>query len=100
MNEVAGAPPAAVTGAPFDDWMRQRLALFERAADEELPPADRIPARLHQAMRYAALGGGKRVRPLLAYAAAELAGGTEGRPPEAGVHCVALAVELSPSMMT
>jgi farnesyl diphosphate synthase len=32
------------------------------------------PARLHAAMRYAVLGGGKRVRPLLAFAAGELTG--------------------------
>ena len=94
MNLVAGAPQADVAGASFDEWMRLRLALFERAADEALPPADRTPARLHRAMRYAALGGGKRVRPLLAYAAAELAGADDGRQPAAGAHSVALAVEF------
>jgi farnesyl diphosphate synthase len=88
---------AAVTaGAPsrfaFDDWTRARLADFEAAADRALPPADRVPQRLHLAMRYAALGGGKRVRPLLAYAAAELAAGPAGSAP--GVHDVALAVEF------
>ncbi len=33
-----------------------------------------MPARLHDAMRYSALGGGKRVRPLLAHAAGEISG--------------------------
>jgi farnesyl diphosphate synthase len=93
MSEVAGAP-ARLAGASFDDWMHSRLALFERAADEALPPAERIPTRLHQAMRYAALGGGKRVRPLLAYAAAELGGEAPAQQPDAGAHCVALAVEF------
>ncbi len=95
MNAVASAPLGRVAGASFDDWVRSRLASFEKAAEEALPPADRIPARLHQAMRYAALGGGKRVRPLLAYAAAELAGGSAqaGRPSVAA-HSVALAVEF------
>ena len=93
MSAAAGAL-ADVAGASFDDWMRSRLALFERVAEEALPPAERIPARLHQAMRYAALGGGKRVRPLLAYAAAELAGAAEGQPPSPGAHSVALAVEF------
>jgi farnesyl diphosphate synthase len=37
-----------------------------------LPPAHAAPARLHDAMRYACLEGGKRVRPLLAFAAGEL----------------------------
>lgn len=40
----------------------------ESALEVRLPAADRIPARLHQAMRYAVLGGGKRLRPLLTYA--------------------------------
>lgn len=36
-----------------------------------MPPADRIPHTLHDAMRYAVLNGGKRVRPLLVYATGE-----------------------------
>jgi len=40
-----------------------------------LPPADAWPARLHEAMRYAVFGGGKRVRPVLARAACRAAGG-------------------------
>jgi len=47
------------------------------------------PQRLHQAMRYAALGGGKRVRPLLAFAAGEMTGADEERVAIAGA-----AVEL------
>ncbi len=37
-----------------------------------LPPAEDVPTRLHQAMRYAVLDGGKRVRPLLVFAAGEV----------------------------
>ncbi|MDE2441358.1 MAG: geranyl transferase, partial [Betaproteobacteria bacterium] len=51
----------------------------ESALGRFLPGADSIPARLHEAMRYAVLGGGKRVRPLLAHAAGELT----DAPPEA-----------------
>ncbi|HEX7719129.1 MAG TPA: polyprenyl synthetase family protein, partial [Woeseiaceae bacterium] len=36
-----------------------------------LPPDDETPVRLHTAMRYAVLNGGKRVRPLLVYASGE-----------------------------
>ena len=43
----------------------------EHALDARLPAADTKPASLHRAMRYAALGGGKRIRPLLCYAAGE-----------------------------
>jgi len=56
------------------DWMSERLARFERAAERQLPPATQPPQRLHEAIRYAVLQGGKRVRPLLAYAAGELSG--------------------------
>lgn len=49
-------------------------ARTETALARHLPAGDSIPARLHEAMRYATLGGGKRVRPLLAFAAGELTG--------------------------
>ncbi len=45
-------------------WQRR----VEDALDRWLPPATRLPARLHQAMRYATLSGGKRIRPVLVYA--------------------------------
>jgi len=44
-----------------------------------LPEARILPARLHDAMRYAVLGGGKRMRPALVYATGEALGvGLEG----------------------
>jgi geranylgeranyl pyrophosphate synthase len=43
---------------------------IERVLDANLPQVESQPARLHQAMRYAVLGGGKRVRPALVYATA------------------------------
>ncbi|MCK7594076.1 polyprenyl synthetase family protein [Pseudomarimonas salicorniae] len=52
-------------------------ALSERAEarlDAVLPAADDTPERLHQAMRHAVLGGGKRLRPLLVYAAGSALG--------------------------
>ena len=54
-----------------------------------LPQAAIAPQRLHQAMRYAVLGAGKRIRPLLAFAAGEVAGADLRR-----VDAVAAAVEL------
>ncbi|CAB3782963.1 Farnesyl diphosphate synthase [Paraburkholderia caffeinitolerans] len=56
----------------FDQWTRQVLDRVESALDHYLPAADVQPAPLHDAMRYAVLGGGKRVRPLLCHAAGEL----------------------------
>ncbi|MGY3040376.1 farnesyl diphosphate synthase [Rhodanobacter sp. TND4EL1] len=46
----------------------------EQALDRHLPAAEQSPAELHRAMRYAVLGGGKRLRPLLVYAAAQALG--------------------------
>ncbi|MBV7537891.1 polyprenyl synthetase family protein [Duganella sp. sic0402] len=60
--------------AAFDDWMKTVQAGSENDLSAFLPAADVIPAKLHEAMRYALLGGGKRVRPLLVYAAGTLFG--------------------------
>jgi farnesyl diphosphate synthase len=61
----------------------------EQALENRLPPAEQSPAPLHAAMRYAVLGGGKRLRPLLVYAAAH-AFGEDG----AALDGAACAVEL------
>ena len=74
---------------PFSDWMAGTQARTEAALARFLPPADSLPHRLHEAMRYATLGGGKRVRPLLAFAAGEL---TDAAPEHLDV--VACAVEM------
>jgi farnesyl diphosphate synthase len=58
----------------FQGWMQARQDRIEETLRAALPSPDIAPARLHAAMRYAVLGGGKRVRPLLAYGAGELAG--------------------------
>lgn len=44
---------------------------IEQVLERVLPAADTLPARLHEAMRYAVLDGGKRARPLLVYATGE-----------------------------
>ena len=56
----------------FQDWAQQQQARIETVLARTLPAADVAPQTLHSAMRYSALGGGKRVRALLCYAAAEL----------------------------
>ncbi|HVW53905.1 MAG TPA: farnesyl diphosphate synthase [Trinickia sp.] len=58
----------------FEEWMRAVLARVEAALERYLPASAVEPARLHEAMRYAVLGGGKRIRPLLVHAAGELTG--------------------------
>jgi len=56
----------------FDAWMQDIQAQSERALAALLPPAETVPHKLHEAMRYTVLGGGKRIRPLLAYASGAL----------------------------
>ncbi len=56
----------------FADWCKQTQAAMETVLDRHLPPASLPPTRLHEAMRYASMGGGKRVRALLVFAAGEL----------------------------
>ncbi|WP_292931283.1 polyprenyl synthetase family protein [Noviherbaspirillum sp.] len=58
----------------FGDWMKGVQSTMEDALASFLPSAADIPARLHEAMRYAVLDGGKRVRPLLVFAAGDLFG--------------------------
>ena len=58
----------------FSEWTAQIQQRTEVALAGVLPDPAVAPQRLHEAMRYAVLGGGKRVRPLLAHAAGALAG--------------------------
>lgn len=78
-----------MSALPFTEWMAVTQDRAESALGRFLPGADSIPARLHQAMRYATLGGGKRVRPLLAFAAGEL---TDAQPEALDI--VGCAVEM------
>lgn len=70
-----------------------RLASWQRRIEAQLslrlPSSDREPKRLHEAMRYSVLGGGKRVRPALVYATADALALAEDT-----VDAVACAVEL------
>lgn len=58
----------------FVNWMQSVQATIEKTLDELLPPENLIPVELHQAMRYAVLNGGKRIRPLLVFATGMLFG--------------------------
>ncbi|MFQ1064572.1 polyprenyl synthetase family protein [Bordetella trematum] len=53
------------------DWLRERALHIEQVLEELMPAAQTAPERLHEAMRYAVLGGGKRVRAALVYAAGQ-----------------------------
>ncbi len=58
----------------FTGWMTHIQQRTEAALECLLPDTRHAPARLHEAMRYVTLGGGKRVRALLVHAAGELVG--------------------------
>ena len=73
----------------FQVWASAHQSRFEDSLRRLLPLPDFAPQRLHAAMRYSVLDGGKRVRPLLAFAAGELVGADSVR-----VNIVAAAVEL------
>jgi farnesyl diphosphate synthase len=63
-----------LTDHPLDTFRARCRARCESTLEAVLPAAEIEPARLHQAMRYAALGPGKRIRPLLCYGAGEALG--------------------------
>lgn len=54
--------------------LKNRHKRINQVLDRYLPRADQEPKKLHQAMRYSVLGDGKRLRPLLVYAAGEACG--------------------------
>jgi geranylgeranyl diphosphate synthase type II len=58
----------------LDEYLNDKRQLIDRVLSANLPPADTAPAVIHEAMRYAVLGGGKRIRPIVAIAAAEACG--------------------------
>ena len=56
----------------FQAWSRETATRVENALSELLPASRIAPSRLHDAMRYSTLGGGKRVRAMLVFGAGEL----------------------------
>jgi len=59
--------------AQLESWQTR----MERALAARIPDATVVPGRLHEAMRYSVLGGGKRIRPALVFAAAHAVGLSE-----------------------
>jgi len=60
----------------FQEWLSAHSMRTESALEALLDSDQTTPNRLHEAMRYAAQGGGKRIRPLLVYAAGSLGDAT------------------------
>lgn len=89
--------------ADFLAWAAAGQSRIEAALQRLLPSPEIAPSRLHAAMRYAVLGGGKRVRPLLAFAAGELSRADPERVAYAGaaveiIHAYSLVHDDLPCM--
>jgi len=66
-NSTAIVPPAHLI---------EKSKMVTRYLEEILPPVDKYPQVLHEAIRYTVMAGGKRLRPVLALTAYEVCGGT------------------------
>jgi geranylgeranyl pyrophosphate synthase len=88
----ASAGPAGIAGRWNGQWADQLKTWQARIETElaaRLPPVETQPSRLHEAIRYSVLGGGKRVRPMLVYATGAALGVAESQ-----LDGAACAVEL------
>ncbi len=70
-------------------YLTKKKEAVDRTLEKLMPPATAFPAVIHEAMRYSLFAGGKRVRPVLAIAAAEALGAKT-----AGVLPIAASLEL------
>src|SRR5512142_972211 len=55
-------------------YLARKKTIVDKTLDQVVPKAGTFPPALHEAMRYSLFAGGKRVRPILALAAAEALG--------------------------
>ncbi len=87
----------------LERYLADRRRLVEHALERALAPSEGIPPRLLEAMRYAVLAGGKRIRPILALASCEAV----SAPPERAlpfacavelIHCYSLVHDDLPAM--
>lgn len=61
------------------EYLNAQRVRVDRVLDASLPPSDTRPSTIHRGMRYAVLGGGKRIRPIIAIATAEACGAESER---------------------
>ena len=89
MNDAADRAEHESTSAGFGAQLEAWRMRMEHALEARLPNPGLVPARLHEAMRYSVLGGGKRIRPALLFATARSLGLSEDE-----VEAAACAIEL------
>ncbi len=73
----------------LQEYLADQIKIVDRALDEWVPAETVAPESIHQAMRYSLFAGGKRIRPILAIAAARTIGGDT-----TGIENAACALEL------
>jgi geranylgeranyl pyrophosphate synthase len=88
-SALAAPPLPSADFAEFPALLKSWQLRMEEALGRRLPDPEAVPARLHQAMRYSVLGGGKRIRPALVFATARTLGLAD-----AEVESVACAIEF------
>ena len=69
--------PSQTVSPDLQTFLGQAVQLTESALDQVMPPARTPPAKLHQAMRYSVMAGGKRIRPALVLAACRACAGQD-----------------------
>jgi geranylgeranyl pyrophosphate synthase len=93
-----------MSGFPLESWLAERSAEVNALLGARLPQPSDDPGKLVEAMRYSLLAPGKRLRPILAMAAAEAAGGRLDEPTRIAaasvelVHCYSLIHDDLPAM--
>ena len=87
LSDAMNAKEKQMSEVSFRDWMKERQAHFESVAEAGIPGSDVFPQGLHEAMRWSILEGGKRVRPLLCYAASAI---TRAKPEAADAAALSL----------
>lgn len=78
----------------FERWLSEQASRVDDRLDDLLPSADTVPSELHEAMRWAALGAGKRVRACLLYASARACHPSPDPVLDRALDLAAAAVEL------
>ena len=60
----------------IEDYLKEKKRMVDDALDRYLPPEGKFPPQIYRAMRYSIFAGGKRLRPILVIAGAEVVGGS------------------------
>jgi geranylgeranyl diphosphate synthase, type II len=94
MTAVPASADASADAATATALLNEAVKRGDAALEHWLPPANEVPTRLHEAMRYSVFAGGKRLRPALVLAAARAVGGAVDDGPESRIGAAMAAVEV------